>query len=557
MAWDVIDTDVLIIGSGGAGCWAAIAADEVGVDITIVSKGLFTKDGSTTMATGAVNIAIGHADPRDTPRQHFIDTIEGGDYLNDQQLARLICEEIFPRLIDVETFGMLYARRDEGKLLLSRVGGHTYPRTTVLGDWTGSYLMRVLGREVMRRNVRILEDFVVTSLLESDGKIVGAVGFDMQSSECVVIRATSTVLACGGAGQIFEVTSNPAHITGDGYAMAYRIGAELIDLEETQFHPTGLAYPIGKRGTLVTELCRGLGAKLFNIINERFMFKYDSRGELAERDVVARGNYREIMEGRGTPHGGVCLDCTYIPEEKRPILRETYIKIKMLVGVDMWEEPIEVVPTAHFFMGGLHINSHTETNVPRLFACGEVVGGTHGSNRLGANAKNELFVFGYRAGKFAAEHSRRAVKLGVNWDHVKEEESRIHGLFRNGTPPTELKKSLKNIMSENVGVGRSEEGLKRAIYLVEGLREREVPRMGVSEDGRKYRSDLVNALEIYNMLDVAELVARSALFRTESRGAHYRIDYPKRDDENWRFHTGVKLDKKKMTISKTPIKTIE
>ncbi len=553
---EVIDTDVLVIGSGGAGCWASISALEEVPDVTVVSKGLFSKSGSTIMSTGAVNIGIGHADPHDSPREHFVDTIVGGDYLNNQELVKVLTEEIIDRLVDIESFGFLYDRTEGGKLALEKTGGSRYPRTTMLGDWTGSAVMRVLSLEAVRRGANVLEEVAVTNLVKSDGRIVGALGLDLKNMNFIAFRASAVVLACGGAGQIYKCTSNPIHNTGDGYAMAYRAGAELIDMEMIQFHPTGLAYPEGKRGTLVTELCRSLGARLFNKLNERFMFRYDPAGELACRDVVARGIWREVKEGRGTPHGGAWLDCSYIPEEKRYKLRETYLKIREMTGLDMWKQRIEVLPTCHFFMGGVRINARAETTLPGLFACGEVTGGVHGANRLGANAIVEIFVFGYRAGKSAAAYAKSRGPPEFNWSSVAAERQRILRLFGEGSSPAPIRRKLQEVMWEYAGVERSEESLKKAEAAILRLM-READSVKVPDGVKSYRLDLLQAIELFNMLDTALMVVRSALYRRESRGAHYRADYPSRDDENWLYHTLVKQGLRGPMVSRIPVEIVD
>jgi len=344
----------------------------------------------------------------------------------------------------------------------------------------------------------------------------------------VIFQAKSTIIATGGAGWLYPVTSNALQKTGDGYALAWNAGADLLDMEQVQFHPTGMLYPDSRRGVLVTEAVRGEGGRLINSQGERFMTKYDSRGELATRDVVARAIYNEIMEGRGTENGGVYLDVTHLPAEVIEEKLETMLLQFQDVGVDIREEPMEVAPTAHHFMGGTRINPHCETNVPNLYAAGEAAGGVHGANRLGGNALAETQVFGRRAGESAANVAKSNFKL--NPAFLEEEEGRIKKLFQEGDYyPFQLKKELQEVMWNNVAIIRREEGLKSALNDIHNIRDK-MARMKLPEV-HGYNQHLLDALELENMVLIAELVTKSALIREESRGAHYRADFPKTMDE--------------------------
>ncbi|MEM0083120.1 MAG: FAD-binding protein, partial [Candidatus Nezhaarchaeales archaeon] len=412
---DVIETDVLVVGAGAAGLLAGIKADDMNVDVVICSKGLFRKSGATVMSTGGMEVAIGHGDPTDNPDVHFVDTVVGGEYINDQRLVEVLTREAVERLVDLERMGIVFERQEDGKLFQFAPGG-AHARVVILGDLAGSHYMVALNREVMKRNIRIFEEVMITNLLTSNGAISGAIGLDIKRGELLVFKSKAVVLATGGAGQIYRYTSNPVQATGDGRAMAYRVGAELIDMEMVQFHPTGLAYPPERRGTLVTEAVRMIGAYLLNNRGERFMKRYDpQRMELAKRDVVARAIYTEVREGRGTEWGGVYLDASHIPEdviERR--LGVTRRKILFLTGMDIAKEPIHVYPTCHYFMGGVRAEPDCSTKIPGLFVAGEEMGGVHGANRLGGNSITTLIVFGWRAGISAAQYAKNIDYRPIN-----------------------------------------------------------------------------------------------------------------------------------------------
>ncbi|MEN4006874.1 MAG: fumarate reductase (CoM/CoB) subunit TfrA [Methanobacteriaceae archaeon] len=525
--------DVLVIGSGGAGCRAAIEASKHNLSVLIVSKGLSFKSGCTTLAEGGYNAAFGAVDCEDSPEVHFEDTLKGGAYLNDPKLVRILVDESPERLIELESYGALFDRQESGKINQRPFGGQKFRRTCFQGDRTGHEMMMALKEEVIKREIETLDEIMITSLImdESGESVIGATGISLQDSKFTVFKAKSVVMACGGAGWLYPVTSNTLQKTGDGYSLSYDAGADLLDMEQVQFHPTGMIFPQSRKGVLVTEAARGEGGKLINASGERFMKNYDPRGELATRDIVSRAIYNEIKEGRGTQIGGVYLDVSHLPDEVIEEKLETMLLQFQDVGVDIRKEPMEVAPTAHHFMGGIMIDEYGNTTLKNLFAAGEITGGVHGANRLGGNGLADTQVFGKRAGESAAKNALK-VELSSNDAFVEAEKERILNLFKDGDIyPFEIKKELEEVMWKNVGIIRNEKNLKAALKqineLKEMLKDMRVP------DVTGYNNDLLDALEVTKMLDVAELVTKSALLRRESRGAHYREDYPETDD-NWK-----------------------
>lgn len=523
-------TDVLVIGSGGAGCRAAIEARKHGLEVTIISKGLSFKSGCTTLAEGGYNAAFAYVDEEDSTEAHYKDTLKGGGYLNDPQLARILVEEAPARLNELESYGALFDRQESGKLNQRPFGGQSYRRTCFQGDRTGHEMMMALKEEVIREGIQTVEEVMVTSLLQDDnGSVIGACGFSLPTSNFIVFEAKSTILATGGAGWLYPVTSNALQKTGDGYALAYRAGCDLLDMEQVQFHPTGMLYPDSRRGVLVTEAVRGEGGKLINALGERFMTNYDPRGELATRDVVARSIYNEIREGRGTQSGGVYLDVTHLSAEIIEEKLETMLFQFLDVGLDIRKEPMEVAPTAHHVMGGALITPHCKTTVHGLYVAGEAAGGVHGANRLGGNALADTQVFGKRAGLAAAENVSKS-NFKLNPTDVEGEQERILKLFKDGDYyPFQLKEELQEVMWNNVAIIRSEGGLKIALQSIATIRDKMA--LMTVPDITGYNQYLQDALELENMILIAELVTKSAIIREESRGAHYRADYPETRDE--------------------------
>jgi len=546
MEREIHHTDVLVIGSGGAGCRAAIEANKQGLDVIIISKGLSFKSGCTTLAEGGYNAAFGYVDEKDSTEAHFKDTIKGGAYLNDAKLVKILVEEAPEGLNELESYGAMFDRQESGKLNQRPFGGQTFRRTCFQGDRTGHEMMTALKEEVIKREITTIEEVEITTLLtdDKDGSVSGACGISLKNSNFLIFQAKSTIIATGGAGWMYPVTSNAMQKTGDGFAMAYQAGADLLDMEQVQFHPTGMLYPESRRGVLITEAVRAEGGRLFNSKGERFMKNYDPREELATRDVVARAIYSEIIQGRGTKRGGVYLDVTHLPRELIEDKLETMLQQFLDIGIDIREEPMEVAPTAHHFMGGTRINEHGETTVKNLYAAGEVTGGVHGANRLGGNALADTQVFGRRAGEAAAKNALKNQNKkydDIIVDKAAVEQERIQSLIKDGKYyPFEIRKELQEVMWKNVAIIRNEEGLKIAITQIKELKDMladmKVPAIDV------YNKDLQDALEAEKLLEVALLTAESALIREESRGAHFREDYPETQDE-WKKSIVLNRDK--------------
>lgn len=555
-SYETIDTDVLVVGAGGAGCRAAIEAANHNAYVTLLSKELLGK-AHTCMAEGGYNAPLANVDPADSWQIHFKDTILGGAWLNNQRLVEILVKEAGDRIFDLEEYGAIFDRTQEGKIMQRPFGKQTYPRTCYAADRTGHEIMTTLVEEVRRTGIDMFDEVFVTGFLTS-GRIAGAVAIDIKSGSYLVFRAKSIVLASGGAGRLYKITTNAAQDTGDGYASAYRIGAKLVDMEMVQFHPTGMVYPESHLGQLVTEAVRGEGGLLFNIYRERFMQRYEPKlMELAGRDVVARAIATEILEGRGTPQGGVYLDVSHLPaniiEERLPSMLRQFLD----VGIDIRREPMQVAPTAHHFMGGVQINENAETSIPGMYAAGEITGGIHGGNRLGGNALADTQVFGKQAGENAAKYALKNPLPPVNKKQISHEIRRIKGFLkkREGLRPVEIKNRLTSLMWEKVGIFRTGKELKEAIGEIERIREKDLPRLWVMDNKKRYNREWIEALEIENMVMVAETLARAALMREESRGAHYRRDFPKTDNKNWAVNIVIEKQKGKMTFQKVPVNT--
>lgn len=547
METKTISSDVLIIGSGGAGARAAIEVDNARLKALIVSKGLSFRSGCTGMAEGGYNAVFKAVDEEDTIDAHIYDTLKGGSYLNDSKLVDILVNESPKRLIDLENYGALFDRQESGKINQRAFGGQQYRRTCFQGDRTGHEIITALKEEITKRDIETLDEVMVTNLILSQDarppRVIGAVGLDLKNSDIIFLQAKSVIIATGGAGQLYPVTSNTVQKNGDGYALAWNVGANLIDMEEVQFHPTGMVAPESKKGVLVTEAVRGEGGILLNKNKERFMKKYSpEKMELSTRDVVARSIYTEIIEGRGTENGGVYLDISHLDADVIEEKLETMVLQFKDVDVDITKEPMEVAPTAHHFMGGVKINEKCESSIANLYAAGEASGGVHGANRLGGNALADTQVFGKIAGENAAK-AAKTVDFEENPEMFKAEEDRITGLIKDGSvKPQELKKRIKQLMWEKVSIIRNEknlnEALKELMEMEKSLNELKV------EDKKQYNTDLQTALEVINMIQIATLVVKSAILRRESRGAHFREDYPETKDE-W---------KKSIVLNKNKIK---
>lgn len=538
-----ISTDVLIIGSGGAGSRAAIEVDDSGLKAIIVSKGLSFRSGCTGMAEGGYNAVFKTVDKDDSTDAHIFDTLKGGSYLNDEKLVEILVNESPKRLIDLENYGALFDRQESGQIDQRPFGGQTYRRTCYQGDRTGAELLNALKEEIIKRNIECIEEVMISSLVSDKNQVIGAIGLRLKDSTIIYFKAKAVILASGGAGQLYPVTSNTFQKNGDGYAIAYHAGADLLDMEQVQFHPTGMVSPESKKGVLVTEAVRAEGGKLINRDGERFMSKYaPEKMELATRDVVARSIYQEIIEGRGTENGGVYLDISHLDDEYIEEKLETMVLQFENVGVDIKHGPIEVAPTAHHFMGGLKINPDASTSLKNLFGAGEVCGGVHGANRLGGNALADTQVFGKIAGESASKIAK-TTELKSNYEMVKVEASRIESLIKKGSiKPKEFKNNIKKLMWEKVAIVRDEKALNEALAQLQEMKK-EIVNLDV-KNTKQYNDDLLTALEIINMVDICILTVKSAILRKESRGAHYRSDFPETKDE-W---------KKSIVINKNEIK---
>ncbi len=546
----IIKSDVLIIGSGGAGCRAAIEVSNEGKKALIVSKGLTFRSGCTGMAEGGYNAALGLVDPEDSIEAHIKDTLKGGGYLNDPKLVDILINESPDRLKDLENYGALFDRQESGELNQRPFGGQSYRRTCFQGDRTGHEIMTALKEEILKRDIETIDEVMITKLILDPvesfmPKVIGAVGLDLKTSETIFFQAKAVILATGGAGQLFPVTSNTTQKNGDGFAIAWDAGAELIDMEEVQFHPTGMVYPDSRKGVLVTEAVRAEGGRLINSEGERFMSRYDDRMELATRDVVARSIYNEIMEGRGSEHGGVYLDVSHLDPQLIEEKLETMLEQFLDVGVDIRKEPMEVAPTAHHHMGGLRINPDGSSNIENLFGAGEVCGGVHGANRLGGNALADTQVFGKIAGQSAASATDIA-EFRYNNEAVEEEEKRIKSLIKKGTiSPIKMKEEIQQLMWEKVSIVRNEQNLKSALERLIEMKD-ELKDLDV-DDRTQFNTSLITALEVINMVEICILIVKSAILRRESRGAHFREDFPETNDA-WK--KSIVMSKSKIRFAK-------
>ncbi len=532
--YETLEYDVLVIGAGGAGLRAAIEAAGLGVRVAVVSKSLLGK-AHTVMAEGGMAAALGNVHPKDNWEVHFGDTMRGGQQINQYRMAELHAKEAPDRVYELERWGALFDRTPDGRIMQRAFGAHTYNRLCHVGDRTGLELIRTLQDRAVHAGIDFFMETTVTRLLKDGDRVSGAFGYRRSDGRFMLFRAKAVVLASGGWGRIYRVTSNSWESTGDGVAMAYDAGAELMDTEFVQFHPTGMVWPPGVRGILVTEAVRGEGGYLFNSDHNRFMLEYDpQKKELSSRDVVARSIYKEVQAGRGSEHGGAYLDITHRGSDyikrKLPSMHEQFLT---LADVDITKEPMEVAPTVHYAMGGVRVEPETEaTSVPGLFAAGEAAAGLHGSNRLGGNSLTDLLVFGRRAGLAAAQFAlTHAESLKVDEQAIAiEQQLMLRPLENEGTEnPYTIHHELQDIMADYVGIKRDESALKEGLSAIQALQSRA---MNISVGGtRAYNPGWHTARDDLFMLTVAEAITRTAIERRESRGAHWRIDYPEKDPE--------------------------
>jgi succinate dehydrogenase / fumarate reductase flavoprotein subunit len=523
--------DVLVIGAGGAGLRAAIEALAQGVSVGVVCKSLLGK-AHTVMAEGGIAAAMANVDPADDWRTHFRDTMRGGKMLNNWRMAQLHAQEAPARIHELEQWGALFDRTEDGQILQRAFGGHTFRRLCHVGDRTGLEMIRTLQDRGVHLGFDVYMECTVVQLLKDGPRIAGAIAYWREQGRFVVFKAKSVVIATGGIGKAWPITSNSWEYTGDGMALAYEAGADLLDMEFVQFHPTGMVWPPGVQGILVTEAVRGEGGILRNKLGERFMEKYDpKRMELSTRDVVARSIYIEVREGRGTEHGGAYLDISHKPAEyvKRK-LPSMYHQFKELADVDITKGPMEVGPTCHYMMGGIRVDAETaQSTVPGLFAAGEAAAGLHGANRLGGNSLSDLLVFGRRAGLAAANHAKQVSSPAVDLAQLDRAEKEALAPFqrKDGENPYAIHRDLQTTMQNLVGIFRNREDVQRALGELEKFRQR-LARVSV-EGSRMFNPGWHLALELKSLLTVSEAVARSVLVREESRGAHSRIDFPNLD----------------------------
>jgi succinate dehydrogenase / fumarate reductase flavoprotein subunit len=585
------DHDVLVIGAGGAGLRAAIEASAAGASVGLVCKSLLGK-AHTVMAEGGVAAALANVDDRDSWRVHFADTMRGGQYVNNWRMAELHAKEAPARVNELEAWGALFDRTADGRILQRNFGGHRYPRLAHVGDRTGLEMIRVLQDKGVHQGIDVYMETNVTTLLTDGGRVAGAFAYDRERGRFRVFRAKAVVLATGGIGRAFKITSNSWEYTGDGHALAYHAGADLVDMEFVQFHPTGMIWPPSVRGILVTEGVRGEGGILTNREGRRFMFDdipenyraqtADSEEEgwryvtgdkqarrppeLLTRDHVARCIVREVREGRGSPHGGVFLDISWIKSKVKDSeahikkkLPSMYHQFKQLADIDITREPMEIGPTTHYVMGGVRVDGDTQmSTVPGLFACGECAAGLHGANRLGGNSLSDLLVFGKRAGEHAAAFAKGNGAASVDAAQVEAAAKRAVAPFErsgSGENPFQVQAALQDTMQDLAGIVRNEDDLRRALAAVQALAARG-EQAGVWGN-REYNPGWHTALDLPNLMTVSEAVVRSALDRKESRGGHFREDYPEKDPAAAKFNVAVrKAEDGSMQLERVPVREL-
>lgn len=564
MQYETHEYDVLVVGAGGAGLRAAIEASATGVKVGLLCKSLLGK-AHTVMAEGGIAAALANADDRDSWKVHFADTMRGGQYVNNWRMAELHAREAPARVRELEAWGAVFDRTTDGRILQRNFGGHRYPRLAHVGDRTGLEMIRTLQDHGIHRGMDVHMEFTVVAVLTSDGRAAGVFGYERERGRFKLFRAGAVILATGGLGRAYRITSNSWEGTGDGHSLAYRAGAELIDMEFIQFHPTGMIWPPSVQGILVTEGVRGEGGILLNKEGRRFMFdeipgpyrnqtadneeegwRYTQGDktarrppELLTRDHVARCINREVKEGRGSEHGGVFLDIAWIKkrmgnaeEHIRRKLPSMYHQFKQLADIDITKEPMEVGPTTHYAMGGVHVDADTQmSTVPGLFAAGECAAGINGANRLGGNSLSDLLVFGKRAGEHAAEFARLHPRVAP--DDAQIERAAVAALapYEPGRTenPYAIQHDLQDAMQRLVGIVRLEDEMQEALVVLEALKQRAAA--AAVHGHREYNPGWHTALDLGHLLTVSEAIARCAIERKESRGGHFREDYPEKAAE--------------------------
>jgi succinate dehydrogenase / fumarate reductase, flavoprotein subunit len=562
--YQTFEHDVLVIGAGGAGLRAAIEAAASGARVGVVCKSLLGK-AHTVMAEGGIAAALANVDDRDNWKVHFADTMRGGQYVNNWRMAELHAQEAPARVHELEAWGAVFDRTADGRILQRNFGGHRYPRLAHVGDRTGLEMIRTLQDHAIQKGIDVHMECTLLSLLKDGDRVVGAFGYDREKGRFRVFAAKAVVLATGGIGRAYSITSNSWEYTGDGHGLAYDAGADLMDMEFVQFHPTGMVWPPSVRGILVTEGVRGEGGVLRNKDGKRFMFQdipnnYKSQTadseeegwrytqgdksarrppELLTRDHVARCIMREVREGRGSPHGGVFLDISWIRERLpngadviKKKLPSMYHQFKQLADIDITTTPMEVGPTTHYIMGGIRVDGDTQmSTAPGLFAAGECAAGLHGANRLGGNSLSDLLVFGKRAGEYAAKFAREHGAGRIDQKAVDSMAAEALAPFeRTSTPgegPYQVQHDLQGMMQEKVGIVRKEQEMQEALVALPPLWKR-ARGVGVASN-REYNPGWHTALDLKSLLTVSEAVTRAALERRESRGGHFREDFPEKD----------------------------
>ncbi len=573
--YETHEHDVLVIGAGGAGLRAAIEASAAGVRVGLVCKSLLGK-AHTVMAEGGIAAALANVDERDNWKVHFADTMRGGQYVNQWRMAELHAKEAPDRVRELEAWGAVFDRTTDGRILQRHFGGHKYPRLAHVGDRTGLEMIRTLQDHGVHQGIDVHMEHTILSLLKDGDRVVGAFGYERERGRFKIFRAKAVVLATGGIGRAYRITSNSWEYTGDGHTLAYDAGADLIDMEFIQFHPTGMVWPPSVMGILVTEGVRGEGGILTNKEGRRFMFdaipenyraqttdneeegwRYcqgskDARRppELLTRDHVSRCIVREIKEGRGSSHGGVYLDISWIkqklPNAAEHIKRKLpsmYHQFKQLADIDITEEPMEVGPTTHYIMGGVHVDPDTQmSRVSGLFAAGECAAGINGANRLGGNSLSDLLVFGKRAGEFAAKFAKENSSGKIDPPQAEQIESVAREALApfdrtDGESPYQVQKDLQDAMQDLVGIVRNENEMREALEKINGFKKR-AGNAAVSGN-REYNPGWHTALDLKNLLTVSEAITRAALQRKESRGAQFRDDYPEKNEQFAKVNTMI------------------
>ena len=573
--YETFEYDVLVIGAGGAGLRAAIEASGAGVRVGLVCKSLLGK-AHTVMAEGGIAAALANVDERDNWKVHFADTMRGGQYVNQWRMAELHAKEAPDRVRELEAWGAVFDRTKDGRILQRHFGGHKYPRLAHVGDRTGLEMIRTLQDHGVHRGIDVYMEHTILSLLKDGDRVVGAFGYERERGRFKIFRAKAVVLATGGVGRAYKITSNSWEYTGDGHTLAYDAGADLVDMEFVQFHPTGMVWPPSVMGILVTEGVRGEGGILTNKEGRRFMFdaipenyraqtadneeegwRYcqgakDARRppELLTRDHVSRCIVREIKVGRGSTHGSVYLDMSWIKQKlqnaaehiKRK-LPSMYHQFKQLADIDITKQPMEVGPTTHYIMGGVHVDSDTQmSRVPGLFAAGECAAGINGANRLGGNSLSDLLVFGKRAGEFAAKFAREnslGTVDGLQAGQIENTAREALAPFDRSSSesPYQVQKDLQDTMQDLVGIVRNESEMREALGKIDGFKKR-AEETAVSGN-REYNPGWHTALDLKNLLTVSEAITRGALERKESRGAQFRDDYPNKAEQFAKVNTMI------------------